>query len=124
MGRSIVLIQFINWRCKLKVKFRTVSYNGRDYEVFGARASYSVNRDGLLEDLELAERGDYHLCVEVDGLAIVSTLPVIDPKVIAELDNLLLNQLEDELLRELPEPDTKDEDRADYELDLLKDRRN
>lgn len=108
----------------MKVKSHTVIYNGRNYEVEGAYASYRVSRDGLLEDLELAERGKYHLWVEVDGFAMPSTLPVIDPNLIVELDNLLLNQLEDELLRDLPEPDTKDEDRADYELDLLKDRSN
>lgn len=108
----------------MKAKSHTVRYNGRDYEVLGAVASYTVSRDGLLEDLELAERGEYHLWVEVDGLAMPSTLPVIDPKVIAELDNLLLNQLEDELLRDLPEPDYDDMDRADYELDLLKDGSN
>lgn len=108
----------------MKVKSHTVTYNGRDYEVKGAYASYTVSRDGLLEDLELAERGDYFLWVEVDGLTMLSTLSVIDPQVIAELDNRLLNLLEDELLRDLPEPDTKDEDRADYELDLLKDGSN
>lgn len=108
----------------MKVKSHTVTYNGRDYEVKGAYASYTVSRDGLIEDLELAERGDYFLWVEVDGLTMLSTLSVIDPQVIAELDKRLLNQLEDELLRDLPEPDTKDEDRADYELDLLKDRSN
>lgn len=108
----------------MKVKSHTVTYNGRDYEVKGAYASYTVSRDGLIEDLELAERGDYFLWVEVDGLTMLSTLSVIDPQVIAELDKRLLNQLEDELLRDLPKPDTKDEDRADYELDLLKDRSN
>lgn len=108
----------------MKVKSHTVTYNGRDYEVKGAYASYTVSRDGLIEDLELAERGDYFLWVEVDGLTMLSTLSVIDPQVIAELDNRLLNLLEDELLRDLPEPDTKDEDMADYELDLLKDGSN
>lgn len=105
----------------MKVKDRTITYNGREYEVEGAMASYSVSRDGLLEDLELAERGEYHLWVEVDGLAMPSTLPVIKPEVIAELDKRLLNLLEDELLRDLPEPDYDDGDRADYELDLKKD---
>lgn len=109
----------------MKVKSHTVTYNGRDYEVKGARASYSVNRDGLIEDLELAERGEYLLWTkDEEGRYETSTLPVIDPQVIAELDKRLLNQLEDELLRDLPEPDTKDEDRADYELDLLKDGSN
>lgn len=109
----------------MKVKSHTVTYNGRDYEVKGAYASYTVNRDGLIEDLELAERGEYHLWTEnPNGIAVKSSLSVVAPWLIEKLDNLLLNQLEDELLRDLPEPDTRDEDRADYELDLLKDGSN
>lgn len=94
----------------MKVKSRTVSYNGRDYEVKGARASFSVNRDGELEDLELAYRGDYHLWVTNDhGDRWPSAMPVVDPALIDALDIRLLNQLEDELLRDLPEPDHEEE---------------